>query len=414
MDIELSIGEEDVGWRSRRERINNALAATQTVVQQYPAKVYALARKLGDVINGADVEEFISTIERLAYQAHPSVILNFQGLSRGSLLHIAAGVGKVDILRLLVDFVPDHLIASQDDWGNTPLHISARAGESRAATMLIRRARDLPDLILRMKNKHGNTALHEAVLNRHVNMVQLLVREDLEPVYWENLDKKSPLYLALDTGDSTILEFLLSLSLETSRIQGLPPVHGAVLRSDYELVAKLFKRNMKLFAMIDSGGGNVFHIAALLSKARVFEHLQPETEYLVQERDVNGDLPIHIASKMGNVELIKKLQPVSQLLNGQGQAILHIAAKYGRTSAVRYILSDPELGMLINERDNAGNTPLHMAAMYSQPGALVSLVQDERIQLLLLNHKRLTAFDIALDGIKDKYVFRKSMGLLKH
>ncbi|KAI6672703.1 hypothetical protein NL676_000609 [Syzygium grande] len=150
MDVKLSIGEEDVGmsnpikeevkkdemdslkeeeiWRSRRERMNNALEAAGTTAGQEPEKLYAAARRLADIIEGADVEEFISMIEKLAVQVDPWVIFNFQVLSRGSLLHIAAATGKVDILRLLLDHVADHRIANKNDWGDTPLHIAAKAG----------------------------------------------------------------------------------------------------------------------------------------------------------------------------------------------------------------------------------------------------------------------------------------------
>ncbi|XP_056171599.1 protein ACCELERATED CELL DEATH 6-like [Syzygium oleosum] len=448
MDVKLSIGEEDVVmnnsitevkkdeggafvemledemdpleeeeiWRSRRERMNSALAAAQTVLRQDPAKVYAAARRLADVIKEADIEEFMSVIERLACHSDLSAILSFEGLSRGSLLHIAAGTGKDDILRLLVDSVADHLIAAQNDWGDTPLHLAAKAGGSRATAMLIHRARDLPNIeikyLLRMKNKHGNTALHEAVLNCHANVVRRLLREDLEPVYWKNADQKSPLYLALDTRDSAIHDVLFSLSLEPSRIEGLPPVHGAIMRKEYDLVVEISKKNMKLFAMADSGGGNAFHLAAYKNRTPIFELLRPETEYLAREKDMDGHLPIHIASKMGHVELIEKLYPVSHLLNRRGQTVLHVAAKYGRTSAVRYILRHPELGMLINERDHDGNTPLHLAAIHSQPATLIPLMQDERIQLILLNHECLTALDVALESMRREYAFRKLMAFM--
>ncbi|KAI6672693.1 hypothetical protein NL676_000599 [Syzygium grande] len=128
MDVKLSIGEEDVGmsnpikeevmkdemdslkeeeiWRSRRERMNNALAAARTAARPEPEDLYAAANKLVDVIKGADVEEFISVIERLADQIDPSATFNFQGLSRGSLLQIAAAAGKGDILRIPLDNVP--------------------------------------------------------------------------------------------------------------------------------------------------------------------------------------------------------------------------------------------------------------------------------------------------------------------
>ncbi|KAK3404383.1 hypothetical protein EUGRSUZ_K00701 [Eucalyptus grandis] len=231
-----SLEEEEI-WKSRRERMNNTLAAAQAAEGQDPAKTYADARKLADVIKGADVEMFISAIEELPNQTDPSAIFNFLGLWSGSLLHIAAAANKDDILRLLLDHVSDHLIAAHNEWGDTPLHMAAKAGGSRAATMLICRARDLLNVegnnrILRMKNKHGNTALHEAVFNGHLNMVRLLLREDLEPVYWMNVTEKSPLYLALDTNNATIHEVLFSLSLEPSKIEGMPPVHGAVVRRD--------------------------------------------------------------------------------------------------------------------------------------------------------------------------------------
>ncbi|KAF7848388.1 hypothetical protein BT93_L1993 [Corymbia citriodora subsp. variegata] len=238
--------------------------------------------------------------------------------------------------------------------------------------MLIHKARNLSsgednNWILRRKNKHGNTALHEAVLTRDACLVSHLLSIYLEPVYWENADRKSPLYLALNTGNSNIFQILLSYSLDPSRIEGLPPVHGAIARGQYG----------------------------------------PETEYLAREENMNGDLPIHVASKRGHVALINKLHGVSPWLNGQGQTVLHVAAKYGRASTVRCILRHLDLGMLINERDDAGNTALHLAAIFSQPAALISLVWDERIDLFLLDYKGLTAFDIALDHVRRKYSFRK-------
>ncbi|XP_056163041.1 protein ACCELERATED CELL DEATH 6-like [Syzygium oleosum] len=431
MDVKLSIGEEEVGMdASIQELVQkdeggaslNMLddgmdsmeeeKTAQTAEQQDPAEVYAAARKLADVIEGANVEDIISTIETLAHQTHSSAIFNFRGLPRGSLLHIAAATGKSDILRLLLDHVDAHLIAAQDDWGNTPLHIATKAKALGVTGMLIHRARDLPNgkNILRIKNKHGNTALHEAVLTRDVGLVSHLLREDLEPMYWKNVHQKSPLYLALETDNSEILEVLISNSLEPSRIEGLPPVQGAIVRRNYGLAARILKKDVKLFAMTDSSGGNVFHLAACMNRhrqweplrprtnhARLFELIRPETEYLARERDTSGDLPIHIASKMGYVDLIEKLLPVSPLLNGQGQTVLHVAAKYGRTQALRYILRHPKLGMLINESDHAGNTALHLAAMHSQPTTLIPLVLDERISLNHLNHECMTALDIALD-----------------
>ncbi|KAF8008281.1 hypothetical protein BT93_K2070 [Corymbia citriodora subsp. variegata] len=242
-DEMVSLDEEDI-WRSRRERMNNALAAARTTALQESKDLYAVASRLVEVIKGADVEEFISEIERLADKTNPSATLNFKGLSNGSLFHVAAETGKDDILRLLID-CPPKMIGKIP-----PLHMAAKAGRSTAAAMLIRRPRDLPNVedknkILKMQNKHGNTALHEAVLNRHVNVVRLLLNEDAELVYLKNVEDKSPLYLALDTHNNDIHEASFTLRLEPLSI-GLSPVHGAVVRDDYGSYQDLVMRSIYL------------------------------------------------------------------------------------------------------------------------------------------------------------------------
>ncbi|KAK3404371.1 hypothetical protein EUGRSUZ_K00681 [Eucalyptus grandis] len=216
------------------------------------AEIKKAAQTLVEVIKGAKVEEFISAIEWLKWlveRIDRSSILNFRGQSGCSLLHVAVASSKDDILQLLLFDADDQLIATQNDWGDTPFHTAAKTGNSKAVEILIRRARKplndkRENQILTMKNKHGNTALHEAVLNRHVNVVSLLLKEDLEPVYLENEAKKSPLYLALDTGNSEILEILLSYSPEPSKIKGLPPVHGALVRPDYGKNLNLYVGNI--------------------------------------------------------------------------------------------------------------------------------------------------------------------------
>ncbi|KAF7847623.1 hypothetical protein BT93_L2780 [Corymbia citriodora subsp. variegata] len=353
--------EEEEIWRGRRDRMNNAIAASRTVAGQGPAETYEAACRLMNIINNADIEEFISVIESFADRTDLFAVLNTMGPGKESLLHRAASARKDDILRLLIDSVGDHLIDARNEWGNTPLHMVARLGGStRAAEMLIRRARDLPNVknknrLLRIKNKQGNTALHRAVINRHANLVRYLLSEDLEPVYWKNA------------------EVLFLLLLEPSRIEGLPAVHGAIAYNKRDLFTLILEKNMKLFAMTDSGGGNPG-----------FKFLRSETEYLVRKWDMNGDLPIHIASKM-----------VPWRLNRRGQTILHVAAKYGRASVVKYILRDPELRRELNARDYAGNTALHLTAMHSQPAALIHLVWSEGIVLCSYNNKCLTTLDIA-------------------
>ncbi|XP_039169279.1 protein ACCELERATED CELL DEATH 6-like [Eucalyptus grandis] len=107
---------------------------------------------------------------------------------------------------------------------------------------------------------------------------------------------------------------------------------------------------------------------------------------------------------MGHLETTKELlqnwpDPEELLTLNKRRNILHLAAKYGRVSVVKYILGDPKFEKLINAKDREGNTPLHIATLNWQPEVLLSLSRDNRVDLKLVNNDNLTALDISLTGI---------------
>ncbi|XP_039160971.1 uncharacterized protein LOC120289713 [Eucalyptus grandis] len=88
-DVKLFIEEEDIGMNtSTREEVqkyeegpslSNASATAPTAEKQDLTNVYAAAKKLADVIKGANVEDINSTIETLACQTDSFAIFNFRG-----------------------------------------------------------------------------------------------------------------------------------------------------------------------------------------------------------------------------------------------------------------------------------------------------------------------------------------------
>ena len=88
---------------------------------------------------------------------------------------------------------------------------------------------------------------------------------------------------------------------------------------------------------------------------------------------------------------------MSELLNGKGQNILHVAAQSGKAKVVAYLLKRNDLKLLINEKDKKGNTPLHLASKKRHPKVVSNLTWDKRVSLNLLNNEGKTAFDIALN-----------------
>ena len=61
------------------------------------------------------------------------------------------------------------------------------------------------------------------------------------------------------------------------------------------------------------------------------------------------------------------------------------------------MLKRDELEMLINEKDNYGNTPLHLASKERHPKVVNILTWDKRVGLKSLNNVRKTALNVAGD-----------------
>ncbi|XP_010024297.2 protein ACCELERATED CELL DEATH 6 isoform X3 [Eucalyptus grandis] len=292
-----------------------------------PAEVkWRVSPRLQAAAKEGDVDNFIEALEK--YSAEEGVplseIIDIQGPSGNSLLHVAAGIENCDILRALLEVIRDKGRATEANFrGDTALHVAARAGRIHTARLLL----DC-DGIVDMANDAGNTALHEAVRNGHYELTRMLLNRGSNLVYKENRERKCPLYLAVETGDLRSLVLLMEAvdGEKVSSLEGMSPVHGAVMH----------------------------------------QTIDPE-----------------------------------ELLNfKEGQNILHVAAKYGRASVVKYILSNPELEKLINVKDKLGNTPLHLATLQWQPEVLLSLTRDNRVNLKLVNNSNLTALDIVDEQLK--------------
>ena len=100
---------------------------------------------------------------------------------------------------------------------------------------------------------------------------------------------------------------------------------------------------------------------------------------------------------------------LTECINAQGQNILHVVAKSGRNSVVKYILGQKnlDLDILLNSKDKNGNTALHLASMNLHPDVILSLTWKKRGNYVKLrNYEGLNAFDIVVKQ-RSKKSYRK-------
>ena len=175
-----------------------------------------------------------------------------------SVLHIAAQFGSLLCVEWILGF-PWRcssslllLLQRQNLKGDTPLHLAAREGHLLVVRALIEAEKLLPlppahiesgivingaekeKAILRLTNKEGDTALHEAVRYNHCEVVKFLIMEDPDFGYGQNISGGTPLYMAAERGFHKLVEIIIDNTRTSPGYTGLTgrtALHAAVLHN---------------------------------------------------------------------------------------------------------------------------------------------------------------------------------------
>jgi hypothetical protein len=140
--------------------------------------------------------------------------------------------------------------------GYTPLHCAVRAGKSHLVSCLTDLAKEdgkVQDLI-RMLNKNGETALHEAVRRGDKVVVEELMRADPELASFPT-NGVSPLYLAIQLiDDTTILQ-------KEHTAEGKADIRGRTKRKAWH--RHYMMRVKMVLSYLRPNGQNALHAAVL-------------------------------------------------------------------------------------------------------------------------------------------------------
>ena len=184
---------------------------------------------------------------------HVEVSAEAVTVARDSVLHVVASRGDGDEFlnsATAIHSRASHLLVARNSNGDTPLHCAARAGCGKMVTHLIALARrtdnrdggdddEMVKTMLRMQNKIGETALHEAVrlsVRDIPDMVDRLLSEDSHLARFPHADGASPLYLAVSLGHDGVARQLYEKdqALSYSGPDGRNALHAAALRGKGE------------------------------------------------------------------------------------------------------------------------------------------------------------------------------------
>ncbi|CAL5413376.1 unnamed protein product [Camellia sinensis] len=351
-----------------------------------------------------DINRFEGAIEDR--EASP---LNQVSPQEDTVLHIAAYSGHVPLVELILTHRFD-LFSKKNSSGNLPIHAAASSGHlSTVKSLLGFRQRDDSEewrvSVLKEVNKNKETALHVALKNRHEEVAAFLFNLCPSVSSYPNKEGKSPLYMAAEAGFLDLVNLMTAETVEVvvmdnsmSSSETRSVVHAALRGRNKDVLEAILEREQRFADLKDEDGTTALSYAILAGYLEGVHHLLEKFTATAYQRDESGNFPIHVASSEGRVDVIREIlkhcPDAMELLGKQERNILHVAAKNGKVGVVNYILKIPELGKLLNQIDEDGNTPLHLAAVDGHNRSVHALAWDKRVNVNLRNHGGKTALDV--------------------
>ena len=267
-------------------------------------------------------------------------------------------------------------VLHQDKETTTLLHVAAGRGHVQLVRLFLKHGASLGVKV----GKSGNTSLHQAVLSRSETLVCLLVDADSSVLDICDDSDRTPLYYAAQAGSSGIVKFLLSVGANKEKKckKNLSPVH----------VASYYGNCTSLKILLDHGANpNSIRIernlTPLLTACRnghieCVKVLLDNPEIDTACKTTTGWDPLHCAASRGHLAILKLLvgRGISSGLTSPEQwTALHFCCAKSHIETMKYVLDCDNLGHGIDARSESGYTPLHEAAQAGSLEAVKLLVE---------------------------------------
>ncbi|KAL0824992.1 hypothetical protein Bca101_048669 [Brassica carinata] len=305
-----------------------------------------------------------------------------------SLLHIAAASGHGNIVDYIVSKFPN-LVRKGNLMDENALHVAARAG------------------CLTIVDNNGDTALHIALKEKHedVAFYLLSVRHDVS--FDANNDGVSPLYLAVEAGYCKLVTKMLeSLSCPSklALMYGAKSlVHAAMRAKRRDILGIVLRQNPRLIELRNEEGRTCLSFGASIGFyegiSYILSDFDKAASSLCYVADNDGFFPIHmanilhVAAKTGRSKVVNyllELDEEKRMMNEQdvdGNTPLHLATKH-RHSMVVNILTWNE-NVKLATMNNDGFTALDTAEALKDNAYILRKIPFDRVSPSLIDNPQI-------------------------
>ncbi|XP_069701775.1 ankyrin-1-like [Periplaneta americana] len=175
---------------------------------------------------------------RLMMKNHASPYV--RSYKKWNVMHFAAYTGQEYCMKEMLKIdrkLKDLLSQVTTDTGFTPLHLAAKYGNISVVEFLVR-----SEININAKGKHGNTALCEALIARHLHICMLLIEHKCDVNVTFGKTKETPFLEAARWGNLDLMSALAKAGADVNAVNkpgGYSALHFAALDGCMEKVIKL-------------------------------------------------------------------------------------------------------------------------------------------------------------------------------
>jgi ankyrin repeat protein len=277
-------------------------------------------------------------------------------------LHVAARVGRLEIVRLLVDHWPMGVRAENLTFA-TPLHMAAASGNAELVEFLLGK---WPEGA-KPRNQRSNTPLHLAAREGRAEVVKILLKDHPDGAKATNRRSNTPLHFAAEEGRNEVVKLLLESwpeGVTAKNMEFNTPLHLAAAEGRVEAVRILLKNHPDGAKVKNQKSNTPLHLAACEGWTEVVRIMLQSWPEGVRAENLDFDTPLHLAAVWGMTEVVKLLlenhPECVKARNRRFHTPLHMAAGEGRTEVLRLLLDCWPDG--VKAKTQSLNTPWHCAA----------------------------------------------------
>eukprot|EP00092_Neocalanus_flemingeri_P024493 GFUD01026561.1.p1 GENE.GFUD01026561.1~~GFUD01026561.1.p1 ORF type:complete len:899 (-),score=198.15 GFUD01026561.1:15-2711(-) len=262
--------------------------------------------------------------------------------------------------------------------GSSALFVASGYGYDKVVKKLLKREAN-PNI----KNRQGATSLSHALMNRHQNIVTLLLQYGaISGDDKSSNDSPSTLHAAVQSKSLTLVKQVLNAFPKANLIKAVnakanddqTPLHFSV-KGPLEIVQFLLDNGANSNSLVKSTLATPLHMAALHGRVDVAKLLLKYGAKLEPRGSdkLYGATPIYLASQNGNLEMVHELivagADVNCRLRKIGVTPLFVAAERGHHDVVKLLL---EHNATPHARNWNGVTALGVSAMANR----INIVQE--------------------------------------